>query len=67
METASLEITAIENAEIGKEASYQQELIANQQFALVIGSLAAADAWEPASEGESAGGLPTKSVAPVLA
>ena len=67
METASLEVTPVEIAEIGKEASHQQELIANQEFAPVIGSLAAADAWKPASEGESAGGLPTESVAPVLA
>ena len=67
LELASPEVTPVKVAKAGEKDGNRQELIANEKFALRIGSLAAADPWRPASEGESAGGLPKESVAPVLA
>jgi len=67
LEVAPPEVTPVEVAKAGEKDRHPQELIANESLRSGIGSLAAADAWRPASEGESAGGLPIESVAPVLA
>jgi hypothetical protein len=67
LEVAPSEVTPVEVAKAGEEDRHPPGINRKRKFALRIGSLAAADAWRPASEGESAGGSPIESVAPVLA